>query len=56
MDVEELIKKKKFGKMRQQMMNGKWKISITLEKDLKVGNLKALKSLISIKLKMGSHY
>ena len=56
MDALELMKKKKFGKMKKPLKNGK---KIILKKSLKecqVGNWKVLKNLTIIKSKMEFHY
>ena len=56
MDVQGLMKKKRFGKMNKQPKNGKKIILTLLPKECLVGNQKVLKNLIGTKLIMEFHY
>ena len=56
MDVLELMKKKRFGKINKQLKNGKKTVLTKLLKECQVGNWRVLKNLTSTKLRMEFHY
>ena len=56
MDALELMKKKKFGKMKKPLKNEKKIILKKSQKECQVGNQKVLKNLTIIKSKMEFHY